>query len=111
MDEISRLVDAVFRLNNHLLAERDALVKNLGLTSARWQVLEALDRDPAHPTVSHIARKLGLSRQAVQRIVNDLVKIDMVALTPDKNDKRSYIVTVSETGYRPCKQGISELVR
>ena len=98
MDEISRLVDAVFRLNNHLLAERDALVKNLGLTSARWQVLEALDRDPAHPTVSHIARKLGLSRQAVQRIVNDLVKIDMVALTPDKNDKRSYIVTVSETG-------------
>jgi len=98
MDEISRLVDAVFHLNNHLLAERDALVKDFGLTSARWQVLEALDRDPAQPTVSHIARKLGLSRQAVQRIVNDLVKIEMVRLLPDKNDKRSQIITILENG-------------
>ena len=98
MDEISRLVDTVFHLNNHLIAERDALVKDLGLTSARWQVLEALDRDPAHPTVSQIARRLGLSRQAVQRIVNDLVKIDMLELHPDDNDKRSQKISITIIG-------------
>ena len=39
LDTLSGMVDATFRLHNRLLAERDALVRDIGLTSARWQVL------------------------------------------------------------------------
>src|SRR3712207_7347407 len=69
---VTELILETFRLNGRLLAAGDALVRDLGLTSARWQVLGAVAMSPAPLPVSHIARNMGLSRQNVQRLANEL---------------------------------------
>jgi DNA-binding MarR family transcriptional regulator len=62
----------VFRLNGALLVSGDALVGDLGLTSARWQVLGAIALSPVPLPVAHLARNMGLTRQAVQRSVDEM---------------------------------------
>ena len=64
------LVLTLFRLNGLLIAEGDAMTKELGLTHARWKVIGAIALSSAGLTVPGIARVLGQSRQAVQRITD-----------------------------------------
>ena len=60
---LSLLILDVFRLNGRLLAAGDRMVEDLGLTSARWQVLGAVALAAA--PVAWIARNMGLTRQGV----------------------------------------------
>ena len=69
---LNGLILDVFRLNGDLLAAGDILVGDLGLSSARWQVLGAIALSPVPLPVAHIARNMGLTRQAVQRVVDDM---------------------------------------
>jgi DNA-binding MarR family transcriptional regulator len=69
---LTELILETFRLNGRLLAAGDALVRDLGLTSARWQILGAIALSPVPLPVAHIARNMGLTRQSVQKLVNEL---------------------------------------
>ena len=69
----TELILEVFRLNGRLLSIGDALTRPLGQTSARWQVLGALDEGGR--TVADIGRRMGLTRQSVQRTA-DLLEAD-----------------------------------
>jgi DNA-binding MarR family transcriptional regulator len=69
----TELILEVFRLNGRLLSAGDALTRPLGQTSARWQVLGALDEDGQ--TVADVGRRMGLTRQSVQRTA-DLLEAD-----------------------------------
>ena len=53
-EALTDLVLAVFRLNGRLLAAGDHLVSDLGLTSARWQVLGAIAHS-AKPAAGGVA--------------------------------------------------------
>jgi len=90
------LVLEVFRLNGALLAFGDGMTRDLGLTSARWQVLGALDQGPA--TVSQIARAMGLSRQSVQRLVDVLVTEGLLTLRDNPNHRRARLVDFTAAG-------------
>ena len=68
------LVLSIFRLNGLLIAEGDAMTEKLGLTHARWKVIGAVALSQNGLTVPGIARVLGQSRQAVQRITDVMVK-------------------------------------
>ncbi|MEO5336691.1 MAG: MarR family transcriptional regulator [Magnetospirillum sp. WYHS-4] len=85
-----------FRLNGRLLAAGDRLVADLGLTSARWQVLGALAEEPR--TVSGIARAMGLTRQAVQRVANELVAEGFLAWRDNPAHRRAKLVDPTERG-------------
>lgn len=87
-----------FRLNGRLLASGDRLVAELGLTSARWQVLGAVAMAERPMPVPHIARQMGLSRQNVQRIVNDLEDAGYVTFAPNPHHKRAKLVVLTDTG-------------
>lgn len=87
-----------FRLNGRLLASGDRLVAGLGLTSARWQVLGAVAMAERPMPVPHIARKMGLSRQNVQRIVNDLEDAGYVTFAPNPHHKRAKLVVLTGQG-------------
>lgn len=95
---LTNLVIEVFRLNGALLAAGDALVHHLGLTSARWQVLGAIALSPVTLPVAHIARNMGLTRQAVQRVVDDLRADGLVQLEPNPHHRRAMLVTMTEAG-------------
>jgi DNA-binding MarR family transcriptional regulator len=94
----TELLLEVFRVNGLLLAAGDQLTRGLGLSSARWQVLGAIEEGPA--TVAQIARKMGLRRQSVQRLVDALADVRLVVLAVNPSHQRSPLVRFSAAGLR-----------
>ncbi|MDH3738589.1 MAG: MarR family transcriptional regulator [Alphaproteobacteria bacterium] len=92
----TELVLELFRLNGVLLAEGDRLGADIGLTSARWQVMGAL-ADAAR-TVPQIAREMGLTRQGAQRTVNVLLAEEFVELRLNPDHKRAKLVQLTDIG-------------
>lgn len=101
---LSGLVIAVFRLNGDLIEAGDALVHDLGLTSARWQVLGAIALSPVPLPVAHIARNMGLARQSVQRVVDDMQAEGLVQLEPNPHHRRAPLVALTGRGEAAYEQ-------
>lgn len=95
---VTELVLAIFRANGAFLAAGDALVADLGLTSARWQVLGAVALEGRPLTVAQAARRMGLSRQAVQRTANDLSEVGLVRFVDNPDHKRAKLIRLTERG-------------
>lgn len=98
IERLNRLVLEVFRLNGVLLATGDALVAPHRLTSARWQVMGALAYAGAPLPVAHIARNMGLTRQGVQRLVNEMLADGLVALADNPHHARAKLVHLTSAG-------------
>ena len=97
----SALTDVVlelFRLNNRLLTAGDKLVADLGLTSARWQVLGTIVATGRSQPVAWLARDMGANRQNVQRIVNDLEKEGLVEFQANPHHRRAQLVVLTQAG-------------
>lgn len=97
-DAVTSLVIEVFRLNGDLLAAGDTLVGDLGLTSASWQVLGAIALSTVPLPVAHIARNMGLSRQAVQRSVDEMRADGLVRLEANPHHRRAMLVLMTKQG-------------
>lgn len=92
------LVLSIFRLNGQLIADGDAMTEKLGLTHARWKVIGAIALSSAGLTVPGIARVLGQSRQAVQRITDVMEEDGLIEYTNNPKHKRSVLVTLTDQG-------------
>lgn len=95
---LTELMLETFRLNGKLLQAGDRLVAPLGLTSARWQVLGAIHFAETPQPVAWLARSMGLHRQGVQRIVNELEKEGLVAFEPNPHHRRAQLVVFTDKG-------------
>jgi DNA-binding MarR family transcriptional regulator len=98
MSQITDIVLETFRLNGELLTAGDRLVADLSLTSARWQVMGAIGLAQTPLPVAHIARNMGLSRQAVQRLVNELAVQGVVDFAPNPYHLRAKLVILTPRG-------------
>jgi DNA-binding MarR family transcriptional regulator len=92
------LVRAIFRLNGLLLADGDRMADRVGLTSARWKVIGIVALSSNGVTVPAIARALGQSRQAVQRITDVMASDDLIEYVTNPRHKRSSLVKLTEHG-------------
>ena len=92
------LVLEVFRLNGRFIAAGNALGRSLDLTSARWQVLGAIALEGRALTVAEIARAMGLTRQGVQRVVDDLEQAAMVTRNDHPTHRRARLVDLTAQG-------------
>jgi len=90
------LILETFRLNGALIAAGDRLVSDLGITSARWQVLGSMRLGPV--TVPEIARRMGLTRQNVQRIADCLVADGFAATTANPAHRRAKLHSLTPRG-------------
>ncbi|QFT34232.1 MarR family transcriptional regulator [Roseibium porphyridii] len=97
-EAVTTLILDVFRLNGRLQLAGDRLVAELGLTSARWQILGAIAYAERTETVAWHARTMGVHRQGVQRIVNELEKEGIVAFQPNPHHKRAHLVALTSKG-------------
>ena len=97
---LTDLIIETFSLNGALLSACDRLVQDIGLTSARWQVLGALGLEQRPLTVAQIARRMGLSRQAVQRLVNELETSGVLRFEDNPDHKRAKLVALTPKGER-----------
>src|SRR5947209_4707021 len=93
------LVVEAFRVYGVLIALGDRLSSGTGLTSARWQVLGAIALG-GPLTVAQIARTMGLTRQNVQRLVDDLETAGIVRRTAHPDSRRARLVALTDAGDR-----------
>lgn len=101
---LTELVLEIFRINGAMLDAGNRITAPHGLTSARWQVLGAIDLAGQPLTVSQIARRMGLARQGVQRIINDLDKLGMVTASDNLDHKRAPLFSISKSGAKILMQ-------
>ena len=94
----TRLLIEAAHLNDRLTLAGDALVADLGLTSARWQVMGAVATASGACTVSDLARTMGLARQSVQRVVNDLEATGLMRLIGNPQHARARLVELTPDG-------------
>ncbi len=93
--EVYDLAGASRRGSEQIAGER-------GLTAARWHVMSVVSEDSM--SVSAIARRLGLARQSVQRVVTGLAGSGHVTLEADPTDRRAPRVSLTPTGDRCLTQ-------
>ncbi len=104
--ETNDLIVEVFRLNGLLLTTADKLVSKFGLTGARWQVMGAIAQVGVPETTARLARNMGLTRQSVQRVVNEMVAEGMLTLQENPHHKRSKLVVMTAKGEKAFQQAI-----
>jgi DNA-binding MarR family transcriptional regulator len=102
-DAFSILVIEIFQLNGLLTAAGDALAGPWGQTTARWQVLAAVQEEPA--TVAQIARALHLARQSVQRVADLLEREGLTAYEDNPGHRRAKLARLTTRG-RETLEGI-----
>ena len=95
---VTELILRIFRLNGALLAAGDRLVGGLGLTSARWQLLGGIMDQEEPLSVAQLAREIGVTRQSVQRIANELEAEGIVAFRPNPRHKRAQLIELTARG-------------
>lgn len=95
---LTRFFLDVFRFHSALIAAGDRLTKPVGLTAARWQVLSTVARSPRPESVAHIARLMGLTRQAVQRLANEMVASGLLYYEPNPHHKRAALLILTLSG-------------
>jgi DNA-binding MarR family transcriptional regulator len=101
---LGKLIVEIFRLNGVLLREGDRLTEDLAMTSARWQVLGALELAREPLTASQIAREMGLTRQSVQRIVNELGADGFISFSGNPEHRRAKLIAPTGKGRRTFRE-------
>lgn len=95
-EAFTKLILQTFRTHGQLIAAGDQLTKELGLTSALWQVLGAIDEGPL--PIAQIARNMGLTRQGVRRTANVLEAKGFIEFQDNPNHQRSKLVVLTSKG-------------
>jgi DNA-binding MarR family transcriptional regulator len=80
----------------------EAIARELGQTVARWHVLSVLSAGPC--TVPATARRLGLTRQGVQRVADDLLAARLLQASPNPDHLRSPLLTLTNRGQLVLEQ-------
>jgi DNA-binding MarR family transcriptional regulator len=80
----------------------EAIARELGQTVARWHVLSVLSAGPC--TVPATARRLGLTRQGVQRVAGDLLAARLLQASPNPDHLRSPLLTLTSRGQLVLEQ-------
>lgn len=93
---VTDLIRTVFLVNAHLIADGDHLIRDLGFTSARWQVLGVAG--DGLRSVAQLARHMSLTRQSVQRLVDWLVDNGFATFIDNPDHQRAKLVQLTEKG-------------
>ena len=94
---LTEVVIATFRLNARLMDAAQRLAAEGGLTAAWWQVLGGILDEPR--TVPEIGRRMGMTRQGVQRVADLLVEHGLAEYRSNPAHRRAKLVACTEAGY------------
>ncbi len=73
-------------------------MRGTGITNARWQTLSDLFALEKSVTVSELARYMGLTRQAVQRLADDMVSDGLLEFAANPGNARAMHLRLTEAG-------------
>jgi DNA-binding MarR family transcriptional regulator len=95
---VARVVVEVFRTNGRLLRWGERFSARYALTSARWQVLGALQLSGRALTAPQLGAVLGMSRQGTQKQLDKLLGEGLVASASNPQHRRSPLYELSARG-------------
>lgn len=84
----------------------EGLARGRGQTQARWQTMWIIDHD-TRLTVPQIARRLGVTRQSVQRVIDELTTEHLVEAVANPDHKTSPLFQLNDRGHAVL-QGIND---
>jgi DNA-binding MarR family transcriptional regulator len=87
------LMTEIFLAKTRTLQGAERVAQSAGLTAARWQILAALEHDPA--PVAHVARRLGLTRQSVQQTANSMAREGFLAFRANPHHSRAQLLAIT----------------
>lgn len=73
-------------------------MRGTGITNARWQTLSELFAFEKRVTVSELARHMGLTRQAVQRLADDMASDGLVEFAKNPGNTRAMHLLLTTAG-------------
>jgi DNA-binding MarR family transcriptional regulator len=91
-----QLTRAVFAAQSSVLRYGDRANAVFGQSSARWRVMFNIAQGIG--SVSEIARATDYTRQSIQRLADTLVADGLASYTPDPEDRRRQIITLTAKG-------------
>lgn len=105
-----RVATSVMRVQQLLSSEFDRVLKPLGITFARYEVLRLLSfsREGRLP-LNVIGERLMVHPTSVTNAIDRLVAAGLVARTPDDQDRRRVFASLTSDGKRALKQGTKAL--
>ena len=90
------IVADIFELAGRFRETGETIANTVGQTQARWQVMSAASADAL--TVPQIARRLGVSRQNVQRIADLLVAENWASFEANPDHRGSPYLILNPRG-------------
>jgi DNA-binding MarR family transcriptional regulator len=98
LDALARVVLAVFRAHQGLVADGDRLAASWRMNSAKWKTLGAIALAANPPTAPRIGRTLGLSRQGAQKQLDRLMQAGLVSRVANDADARAPLYRLTRRG-------------
>ena len=98
LDAYRLLIADVYELAGLSRSTSEAVAAERGQTAARWHVMSVLF--DGRRTVPEIADRLGLARQSVQRVVDELERESLVRFVSNPAHRRSRLVELTPAGRR-----------
>jgi DNA-binding MarR family transcriptional regulator len=94
---LTEVILTTFRLNGRLLEVAQQFAAAGEITAAWWQVLGGVLDEPR--TVAEIGRRMGMTRQGVQRVADLLVERGLAEYRPNPAHRRAKLLACTEAGY------------
>ncbi len=94
--QMQHLVAEIFELAGALRRDGEKIAKRAGQTQARWQVMWIAAT--GRLSVPTIARRLGLTRQSVQRVADAIVADGLATFQPNPDHQRSPLLILTDDG-------------
>lgn len=102
IDMANRMFFRLYQCANMLHKTGTRAVEAEGLTTQQWAVLGALSREKAQRGMSmgDLAKYLMVSRQNLSGLIGRMERDGHLAIAPDGQDRRSRLVTMTDSGRR-----------
>jgi DNA-binding MarR family transcriptional regulator len=94
---LTELILSTFRLNGRLMDVAQEMAAEGGITAAWWQVLGGVLDQPR--SVAEIGRRMGMTRQGVQRVADLLVARHLAEYQPNPAHQRAKLLACTDAGY------------
>jgi DNA-binding MarR family transcriptional regulator len=95
-DQLALLVADIYETAGLLRRAGEFIAAQESQTQARWQLLSAVSEQAL--TVPQAARRLGITRQGVQRVANELIAEGLAEFAGNPDHRNSPLLSLTTTG-------------
>ena len=98
-DQIKDFIEQIFYVYRETYSDPKKILKKYSFGTAHHKVIHLIERHEGL-TVSDLLSKLKITKQSLNRVLKDLIKLEAIAFKKDQKDTRLKHVYLSEKGIK-----------